>query len=196
MTGSLGATGARLTKGWFTDLEVTNDIAGDITGNAATATFLTGLSDPDANTLLGWDDTDGAHKFITLGSGLSYDHATHTISSTGGSVTYSKSFVITNPTSSADGALWRTPNAITITAIHGVQVGGTNIVGMLTECDVNGLNPVVVDDSDMTITTSNVNDDGSLSNPSIDAGDYIGWATTSVSGTVTKAIITFEYTVN
>jgi hypothetical protein len=38
MTGSLGATGARLTKGWFTDLEVTNDIIGDITGNAATVT--------------------------------------------------------------------------------------------------------------------------------------------------------------
>jgi hypothetical protein len=38
MTGSLGATGARLTKGWFIDLEVTNDIVGDITGNAGTVT--------------------------------------------------------------------------------------------------------------------------------------------------------------
>lgn len=37
-TGSLGATGARLTKGWFTDLEVTNAIAGSITGSAATLT--------------------------------------------------------------------------------------------------------------------------------------------------------------
>ncbi len=41
MTGSLGATGARVLKGWFTDLEVTNDIAGDITGNAVTVTGLT-----------------------------------------------------------------------------------------------------------------------------------------------------------
>lgn len=40
MTGSLGTTGARLTKGWFTDLEVTNAIVGSITGNAATATAL------------------------------------------------------------------------------------------------------------------------------------------------------------
>lgn len=39
-TGSLGATGARLTKGWFTDLQVTNAISGSITGNAATATAL------------------------------------------------------------------------------------------------------------------------------------------------------------
>lgn len=40
MTGSLGSTGSRLTKGWFTDLQVTNAIAGSITGNAATATAL------------------------------------------------------------------------------------------------------------------------------------------------------------
>lgn len=35
---SLGATGARVTKGWFTDLEVTNAIAGSVTGSAATLT--------------------------------------------------------------------------------------------------------------------------------------------------------------
>ena len=41
MTGSLGTTGARLTKGWFTDLEATNAIAGSITGNSATVTNAT-----------------------------------------------------------------------------------------------------------------------------------------------------------
>ncbi len=41
MTGSLGATGARLTKGWFTDLQVTNAIAGGVTGNAGTVTNAT-----------------------------------------------------------------------------------------------------------------------------------------------------------
>lgn len=46
MTGSLGTTGARLTKGWFTDLEVTNAIAGSITGNAATVT----VADESADT--------------------------------------------------------------------------------------------------------------------------------------------------
>ncbi len=38
MTGSIGTTGSRLTKGWFTDLQVTNAIAGSITGSAATLT--------------------------------------------------------------------------------------------------------------------------------------------------------------
>ncbi len=112
-------------------------------------------------------------------------------------VTYSKSFIITNPSSSADGAVWRTPSAITITAVHGVVVGGTNLVGHLTECDSDGLNPAGVDGAtDMTITTSNTNDDGTLSNASIDAGDYVGWRTTSVSGVVGKAIITYDFTIN
>ena len=41
LLGSLGLTGTRVSKGWFTDLEATNAIAGSVTGNAATVTGLT-----------------------------------------------------------------------------------------------------------------------------------------------------------
>jgi len=44
MTGSLAATGSRVLKGWFTDLEVTNAIAGSVTGNAGTVTGYTPAS--------------------------------------------------------------------------------------------------------------------------------------------------------
>lgn len=50
MTGSLGTTGARLTKGWFTDLQVTNAISGSITGNAATVTTNANLTGPITST--------------------------------------------------------------------------------------------------------------------------------------------------
>lgn len=40
MTGSIGATGARVTKVWATDMTVTNAITGSITGLAGTATAL------------------------------------------------------------------------------------------------------------------------------------------------------------
>src|ERR1041384_1666174 len=40
MTGSIGATGARITKLWAADITVTNAIAGSVTGNAGTATAL------------------------------------------------------------------------------------------------------------------------------------------------------------
>ncbi len=44
MSGSLGTTGTRLTKGWFTDLQVTNAITGSVTGNAATVTTNANLT--------------------------------------------------------------------------------------------------------------------------------------------------------
>jgi len=44
LTGDLGSTGSRINKGWFTDLQVTNAIAGSITGNAATVTTNANLS--------------------------------------------------------------------------------------------------------------------------------------------------------
>jgi len=46
LTGDIGSTGTKITKGWFTDLTVTNAIAGSVTGNAATVTTnanLTGI---------------------------------------------------------------------------------------------------------------------------------------------------------
>jgi len=111
--------------------------------------------------------------------------------------TFSKSFTITGVTSSGDfGAIWKTPSAITITRINVVQVGATNVVGQLDECDANGANCVTVDTSDITADGNNDADDGSLSNPSIDANDWIGWHTTSVSGTNTRITVTFDYTVN
>lgn len=45
---------------------------------------IAGLGDPGANRILGWDDTDNSYKFFTIGTGLIYTHATHTLAATGG----------------------------------------------------------------------------------------------------------------
>jgi len=113
---------------------------------------------------------------------------------------YSKSFVITNPTATADLPLWRVPTGITITAIH-LLCHGAAIVGNLWKYDSNGLNGSSIDNSDITgIVNTNVNDDGSLSNsgvnPIINAGNYVGWKTTSATVGATYAICTFDYTIN
>lgn len=128
----------------------------------------------------------------TVGSGIRfYGDAAYTLPGY-----YSKSLVITGTTTASDSPFWRTPWAITIRAVHCLVVGGTNVIGQLDEYDANGANAVVVDSADITCTTTNANDDGTLSNPSIDAGDYLGWHTTSVSGTNTRTIITWEFTVD
>ncbi len=77
---------------------VTGDASRTLTINASGTIYVTGgtdvsladggtgssLADPGANTLMGWDDTDNTVGFWTLGSGLTYTHASHTLSASGG----------------------------------------------------------------------------------------------------------------
>jgi len=111
-----------------------------------------------------------------------------------GGITLCKSFTIYNAVTSDDFLIWKTPVAITITDIHGVLQSGTNVVGGLDECDSDGANPVAVD-ADITFDGGSDEDDGSLTNGGIDAGDWIKWHTTSVSspGYLT---VTIYYTID
>ncbi len=127
------------------------------------------------------------------GSGIRfYGDAAYTLAGT-----YSKSFVILNPVATDDYPVWKTPYALTIKHVHVQCLGGTNIIGQLDEMDSNGINAAVVDSSDITATANNsVDDDGTLSNPSIAANGYVGWHTTSISGTPTSVTVTFDYVVD
>lgn len=108
------------------------------------------------------------------------------------------SFCITGTTAAGDfGAIHKYPYAITIKAVHVVMTGGTNVVGHLDECDSAGASCAGVDGAtDITADGGLDSDDGSLSNASIDAGDQVGWHTTSVSGTNTRLNVTYYYTVD
>jgi len=108
----------------------------------------------------------------------------------------SKSFIIISPVATDDYPLWRAPYAYTITAISLLVEGGTNVIGGLDEADSDGNTPVAID-ADITGTAgSNVNDDGSLTNPTVDDNDYLLWHTTSISGTPTSLTVTIEYTID
>ena len=103
------------------------------------------------------------------------------------------SFTIEATTASSDYEIGSFPANITIRAIRVFQVGATNVVGGLQECDANGASCSAVD-SDITATTTTATDDGSLTNPTIDANDQLQWLTSSVSGTNTRTVVTIYYT--
>lgn len=105
-------------------------------------------------------------------------------------LTLSKSFTITNPTATADRALWRVPENITIVAVH--VLSDAVVVGQLWEYDANGLNGSTVG-TDITTTANTNTDNGAMANTAIAAGNYLGWKTTTVSGSPTWVTITFEY---
>lgn len=61
-------------------------LSSDVSGLLSITKGGTGsnLSDPNANRLWGWDDTDNSIGFWTIGSGLTYNHSTHTLNASGG----------------------------------------------------------------------------------------------------------------
>lgn len=71
---------------------------------------------------------------------------------------------------------------------------GENTVIQIQECDSNGDSCADVDSgTDITCGNTNTADDGSLSNPSIDANDWYALEIVSVSGAVSRLNITIDY---
>jgi hypothetical protein len=102
-------------------------------------------------------------------------------------------------TSDSNWAIERFPYAITITDIYVYQNGATNVIGGLDECTgTNGVcSSVTAVDSDITGTDgAEVQDDGTLTNGGITAGNRVYWHTTSVSGTNEDIQICFDYTID
>lgn len=83
--------------------------------------------------------------------------------------------------------------ATTITKVTAFVTAGTNVVGRLYEVDGDGddADAVGVESSDWTFTAGET-EDTSFNNATFDAGDYIQWDTTSVSGSVTGFMISVE----
>jgi len=103
------------------------------------------------------------------------------------------SIPVTNPAGSEDFLIWRAPVAITITAVNGVCMDGTNLTCQINECDANGDNAVEIC-SDTAVTVSNTA--LTITNAVVDAGDYISFTSSAETGDVTKMMLSVEYTVN
>jgi len=90
-----------------------------------------------------------------------------------------------------DGVALQFERAMTITKVIMKCTAGTNVVGRLYEVDGDGdpADKVGIETSDWTVTTTET-EDSSFNNATLDAGDYLWWETTSVSGSVTMFICT------
>lgn len=95
---------------------------------------------------------------------------------------YQENFVVKSPVDD-DFLLFKARQAITITDIHVIAQGGTSISIDIQECDSAGANCSSVDAA-ITADTDGAEDDGTLSNPTIDAGDWVKVVLGAPSGTV------------
>jgi len=108
----------------------------------------------------------------------------------------SKGFIIIAPVATDDLPMWATDVAITLTEVRYLCIGGTNWVGQLQECDANGINGADVSAADTTAAAGTTEDVTSFSNAGIDAGDWVGIKTTSISGAPTSLHVTFYFREN
>lgn len=147
LTGDIGSTGTRITKGWFTDLQVTNAIAGSITGNAATvtiadaagdtttfpmlATSATGSLQPTTSANLSFNATTGALTATSFVGALTGNADTVTVAN---EATDTTCFI--NFTTAASGSLGIKTNAnLTFNSNTGVLTSASSV---LTTTDING----------------------------------------------------------
>jgi len=155
-TGVISITGAALTK--TDDTNVTLTLGGTPASSLLAATSLTlgwtgqlamsrggtgtNLSDPNANKILAWDDTDNANGYWTLGTGLSYDHSTHTLSGSSGA-THAVTWVV-----DGQGTVLTTGTKSYIKIPYGGTLSGWSLIGspsgsitldILRATDTNGL---------------------------------------------------------
>jgi hypothetical protein len=100
-----------------------------------------------------------------------------------------RSFIISNPTTNSCLPLWRVPNDSTITAVHLLCRGG-GITGQLWLYNINGVDGTNISTNMIGIVNTNV--DSSVFSYSVSASNYIGWVTSSTTGTPTYSIISFE----
>lgn len=161
---------------------------------------------PTANpTFTGTVNASGAEVRIGYGTGPNTDdNGEIAIDSTSAQVRFNsggikvlpsiqtQSFVIPAPVAGDDFPLMRAPWGMTLIGVDGVMIGSTNVIGQLQECDTAGVNCADTD-ADITFDGGLDSDDGTFTDGTIAAGNFIAWKTTSVSGTPTSLTVTISY---
>ncbi|MFA6274456.1 MAG: hypothetical protein WC662_04820, partial [Candidatus Paceibacterota bacterium] len=122
MTGAIGATGARISQGWFTDLTVSNNINGNITGNAGTITVA---DTNDATSFVGlFESADGSLAAKTDVS-LTYNATTGILSATDFNGTFDGLTITNNGINTLDISAGKT-----LSATQSLTLSGTDSTTM------------------------------------------------------------------
>lgn len=107
---------------------------------------------------------------------------------------FQENFAVKTPVDADDFLLFKAQQAITISDIHVIAQGGTSISVDVQECDSAGANCATVDAA-ITADTDGAEDDGTLSNGTIDAGDWVKIVLGAPSGTVNYLAGSIYYTI-
>jgi hypothetical protein len=171
-----------LTIGGFT---VSTAVEANDSGN------LVSIADPGANALRYWKEATNVMEWMTLDTG-DFVFSTNELKVKKYVPTKQKDFVVKTPVDADDFLLFKSQTAITVTDIHCFASGGTSIAVDIQECDSAGANCATVDAA-ITCDTDGAEDDGTLSNGAIDAGDWVKVVMAAPTGTVNFLTVSIYY---
>jgi hypothetical protein len=123
LSGTVTSSGNLTLGGSLADVDLTSQVTGNLPlANGGTGASLT---DPEADRILFWDDSTGATRFLTVGSGLQISDTTLSSTDAGGTVT---SVAVSGGTTglTTSGGPITGSGTITIAGTLAVANGGTN----------------------------------------------------------------------
>jgi len=123
LTGTVTSSGNLTLGGTLANVDLTSQVTGNLPlANGGTGASLT---DPEADRILFWDDSTGATRFLTVGSGLQISDTTLSSTDAGGTVT---SVAVSGGTTglTTSGGPITGSGTITIAGTLAVANGGTN----------------------------------------------------------------------
>lgn len=99
------------------------------------------------------------------------------------------------PTASSNRLLWKAPYNSRIETINCITDpgGANNVVITLQNCNANGASCTNIDSTSITCGGTNAADDGSLSSPTITAGNWINLNMGTVTGSPSNTTVTVKY---
>jgi hypothetical protein len=164
--------------------ESTIDATGNFSGRAAIATMADEIEDGTGVTA----DSAGEIKLDTTANQLVYYGTASRIIDPRQSL----SAVLMAPVDADTPIIFKAPYGMTITDIDCIVGAATSAVIDVQECTSAGASCATVD-ATITCDTDGAADDGTLSNGSIDAGDWIKLDIGTVTGTVGYVSVTIQY---
>jgi hypothetical protein len=138
----------------------------------------------------------GAAGDVTASSETTFTNKTYDPSGTGNAFTHyaQKDFIILDPVAADNSMLFKARYAMTVSAVHCLAEGGGSITLQILECSSTGTSCAGIDGSTtITCDSDGAADDGSLSNASIDAGDWVQVLYGAPSGTVNTLTYSIYY---
>lgn len=173
-----------------------------LTSPTLTAPSISGAGSIDGGSFTSFEIENSGTLTLTVDGEIGIDTTDDQFQYRSGSATHvlvpikTISFVLESPASADAFYFWKPVYDITVLGYDCIVDGGTSATLFVEEWSSTGVFQANLDSSAVICDTNGAADDGSLTNPTVDAGDWMVIDIVSESGTPNSVAVTIRYTVD